>query len=336
MEVAIEAVEQAFRLHAQGQSVMPIRGAAETDQGILLTMPAALQGEQSGMAVKVVSVFPKNVDKNLPLIHASVLLNDAETGQPLALMEGSYLTGLRTGAASGVAAKYLVTEDVKVLGVIGCGYQAFFQVWALSCVRSFDRVVLFNRSQSKAETLKQKLESELNLSVVITQSVAEVTKESDVLITSTSSTEPVFNSHDLNENCTVIAIGAFTPKMRETDDHFIQNADLYVDDIEAALHEAGDLLIPMKLGLIRESDIRGSLGDLVTGKISGRESNNGWVFFKSVGLAIEDVAAAQLAYHNAKQQGLGTGNTIFKSQSPCFMQWAVGYFNLSLVRSDMI
>jgi len=306
MEAAIEAVEQAFRLHAQGQSVMPIRGITETDHGILLTMPAALEGDQRSLAVKVVSVFPKNAQKNFPLIHASVLLNDAETGQPLALLEGSYLTGLRTGATSGVAAKYLAAEDAKVLGVIGCGYQAFFQVWALSCVRTFDQVILFNRSQPKAEPLKQKLETELKLDVSVADSVAEVAKQSEVLITSTGSMEPVFDSHNLSEKCTVIAIGAFTPEMRETDDHFIQNASLFVDDHEAALHEAGDLMIPMNAGLINESDIQGSLGELVMEEVPGRQTDDKWIFFKSVGLAIEDVAAVELAYHNAKQQGFGT------------------------------
>lgn len=303
---AIGAIEHAIRLHAQDQSVMPIRGVTKTEQGLLLTMPAALEGDQKGLAVKVVSVFPKNDEKNLPLIHASVLLNDAETGKPLALMEGGYLTGLRTGAASGVAATYLASEDTKTLGVIGCGYQAFFQVWALSSVRSFEQVVLYNRSPFKAEALQQKLESELNLNATVIKSASAVASQSDVLITATGSTEPVFDSHDLNKGCTVLAIGAFTPGMRETDDHFVQNASIFVDDREAALHEAGDLLIPMKAGLITENDIKGDLSELVTGKGPGRQSADEWILFKSVGLAIEDVAAAQLAYHNAKQQGLGT------------------------------
>ncbi len=306
MEAAIHVIEQAFRLHAQGQSVMPLRSVTQTEQGMLLTMPSALEGDHKGLSVKVVSIFPENTKNNLPLIHASVLLNNAETGQPLALMEGGYLTGLRTGAASGAAAKYLAVDDTKVLGVIGCGYQAFFQVWALSCVRSFKQVILFNRSANKAEILKQKLETELNLNVHIAESAAEVASQSDVLITSTSSTEPVFDSRDLAKRCTVIAIGAFTPEMRETDDHFIQNVSLFVDDVEAALHEAGDLLIPMNDELISKENIRGSLGELVTGKVPGRQPNDGWILFKSVGLAIEDVAVAQLAYQNATQRGLGT------------------------------
>lgn len=306
MADAIDALEHAFRLHTEGQSVMPIRGVTETDSGLLLTMPAALEGDSQGLAVKVVSVFPENAQKNLPLIHASILLNHAETGKPLALMEGGYLTGLRTGAASGVAAKYLAADDAEVLGVIGCGYQAFFQVWAMSCVRSFEQVMLFNRSPSKAEALKQKLASELNLNATVIKSASEVASQSNVLITATGSTAPVFDSHDLNKGCTVIAIGAFTPEMRETDDHFVQQASIFVDEREAALHEAGDLLIPMKAGLIGENDIKGDLGELVTGKVSGRQSADEWILFKSVGLAIEDVAAAQLAYHNARQQGLGT------------------------------
>jgi ornithine cyclodeaminase/alanine dehydrogenase len=307
MPDVIDAVEHAFVLHAQKKSVMPIRSMTQTNNGLLLTMPAALEDEtQSALALKAVSVYADNAKQNLPAIHAAVMLFNAQTGQPLALMEGGYLTALRTGAVSGVAAKYLARDDSKTLAIIGCGVQSYFQAWAIACVRSIQQIKLFNRTIEKAEQLAEKLQRELNINTQICQTNEDAIRDSDIVVTATNSTTPVFDSQHLSPKSTVISVGAFTPEMREVDDALIQSAKIYVDDVDAALAEAGDLLIPINAGLIDESAIYSDLGNVVTNQKDARTDDDGLIFFKSVGLAIEDVATAQLAYDQAKKLNLGT------------------------------
>ncbi|MFQ5793959.1 MAG: ornithine cyclodeaminase family protein [Candidatus Bipolaricaulia bacterium] len=308
MEEAVAALEEAFRLYHEGKAAVPLRLPLETPRGVVLYMPAFLRDFRGAGALggKVVSVYPGNPQQSLPLIHALVLLNDPATGRPLALMEGAYLTGVRTGAASAVAAKYLARPQVKCLGLIGCGFQAFFQVQALCVVRPIERVVLFNRDPARAWDLKHRLEAELGLSAEVVEEVSALTRQAEVLITATTSKEPVFSGEEVQPGTTAIAIGAFTPDARETDDVLVRRARIYVDAYEGALAEAGDLLIPMERSVLQREGIQGELGELVTGKVPGRQHEDEIVLFKSVGLAIEDAAAAAAAYQNALKQGLGT------------------------------
>lgn len=307
MEGAIGALEEAFRLHGQGRSTVPLRLPMETPQGTMLYMPALLRDyDEAALSLKVVAINPGNPEQSLPLIHALVLLSDVATGRPVALMEGGYLTGVRTGAASGLAAKDLAPGDAKHLGLIGCGFQAYFQVQALCAVRPIERVVLHNRSSGGAQSMKERLEGETDLAVEIASSGAEVAAEADVLVTATTSSEPVVSGHDLRPGTTVIAVGAFRPDMREVDTDLVTRAGIYVDSYEGALNEAGDLLIPLEQGHLQREEIRGELAELVSGDVPGRQSDNEVILFKSVGLAIEDTATAVLAYRNALWRGLGT------------------------------
>ena len=311
MEEAIEAVEGAFRLYHEGKSITPLRVPLEAEGGITLYMPSFLKDfKGSGaLGVKVVSVYTGNPKRGLPLIHAAYLLADPATGRPLALLEGAYLTGVRTGAASAVAAKYLVREGSMSLGIIGTGFQAFFQAWAISKVRGLKAVHLYDQVPERAEGLARRLNSELKIASRATDSAEHLVRSSDILVTATTSKEPVFSGDHLQDGTTVIAIGAFTPDAREVDDRTIERAKIYkiyVDSYEGALAEAGDLLIPMEAGILKREDIHGELAELVAGVAPGREAEDEIILFKSVGLAIEDAAVAKVAYERAVERGIGT------------------------------
>jgi len=309
MGEAIEAVEEAFRLYHEGRTVTPLRVPLETTGGVILYMPSFLEGFRGpgALGVKVVSVYSGNPGRGLPLIYAAYLLNDPATGEPLALLEGSYLTGVRTGAASALAVRYLSREDSASLGIIGTGFQAFFQVWAISLVRKLERVLLYDQVGAKAEELAGRLSSELGLKaeVEVMASPEPLVRGSDIIVTATTSKTPVFAGEQVPEGTTVIAIGAFTPDAREVDDALIRKAKIYVDSYEGALAEAGDLLIPMEAGILKREEIRGELAELVAGAVPGREAEDEVILFKSVGLAIEDAAVARVAYERALARGLG-------------------------------
>ncbi|HED03806.1 MAG TPA: ornithine cyclodeaminase family protein [Candidatus Fraserbacteria bacterium] len=309
MAQAIEALRQAFRLAHEGQAVVPLRSSLPIAPfgGTMLTMPAFLAGlgERGALGEKIVNIFPHNPERNLPLIQALYILHQADTGQLLALLEGATLTAIRTGAASGLAADYLARREARTLGLIGTGAQAYCQVEALRCLRPIRRVLLYNRTPAKAEALALRLQRAWGLSASVLDDPDEVAAQAEVLITATSSKNPVFSGEAVRAGATVIAIGAFTPEARECDDVLIARARLYVDAREAALAEAGELLIPIQQGLISESDIVAELSELVTGAAPGRQNEREIIMFKSVGLALEDLAAAYLAYRNAVTQKLG-------------------------------
>lgn len=313
MEEMIEGVEGAFRIHHEGKSVIPLRVPLEVEEGVVLCMPSFLKGFRGSgaLGVKVVSVYARNPGRGFPLIYATYLLNDPQIGKPLALMEGAYLTGMRTGAASAVAAKYLAQGDARALGIIGAGFQAFFQAWAISKVRNLKSVHLYDPAAGRVEKLAERLSSELKLDSKVMNSAKQLVRSSDILVTATTSPEPVFSGEYLEKGTTVIAIGAFTPETREVDDQTVAKSIIYVDSYAGVLAEAGDILIPMRAGILKREEIKGDLGEVVTGAVPGRETEEEIILFKSVGLAIEDAAAAKLAYEKAIDQGRGTEVEVF-------------------------
>ena len=304
MDEVIAAVEDAFRAYRQGEAQAPLRLSLEVEGGQVLYMPASFKGPPA-LGAKVVSVFEENPQRGLPLIYALYLLHDPASGAPLALMEGSYLTGVRTGATSAVAARYLAREDAEYLGIIGAGFQASFQARAISRVRKIKRVYLNDRIRGRAEGLAEKLGTELGIEAKVMDSPEDLAESSDILVTVTTSCEPVFPGRFLRRGSTVIAVGTFTPDAREVDDEAIKRSKIYVDSYEGALAEAGDLLIPMRTGLLKREELKGELGEVVTGEVPSREGEDEIILFKSVGLAIEDAAAAGVAYRRAIELGLG-------------------------------
>jgi ornithine cyclodeaminase/alanine dehydrogenase len=309
MEEVIEAVETAFADYARGRWAIPPRTHFTLPEGIILYMPSFLSSEEEAggiLGAKLVSVFPPNPEKGFPLIYGLYLLYDQTTGSPLALIDGIYLTGVRTGAASAVATKYLSRKDSRALGIIGTGVQAGFQVEAIAAVRRIEVCYLFNRTDERARKFAEKYSEKLGVNVEVLSSADDVVERSDVVVTSTTSSTPVFSSSSLRKGTHLNVIGAFTPETREVDSETVKKACLFVDSYEGALREAGDLLIPMEEGVISREDIRAELSEVVTGVMPGRATEDEITLFKSVGFAIEDAAVARLAYNRALEKGIGT------------------------------
>ena len=309
MEEVIEAVEEAFADYARGRWVIPPRTHANLPEGVMLYMPSFLspkQGTQGILGAKLVSVFPGNPEKGLPLIYGLYLLYDPTTGSPLALIDGIYLTGVRTGAASAVATKYLSRMDSKALGIIGTGVQAGFQLAAILTIRPIEVCYLFDKMEDRARRFAEDYADKVMVDLQVLSSPDEIVGKSDIVVTATTSPRPVFSGSSVREGAHLNAIGAFTPETREVDSETVHKASLFVDSYEGALSEAGDLLIPMQEGIISREDIRAELSEIVTGKKPGRAAEHEITLFKSVGFAIEDAAVGRLAYERALERGIGT------------------------------
>jgi ornithine cyclodeaminase len=308
MAQAIAVVKEAFAQLSAGEAVVPLRTPIEVarHQGTVLFMPAYLE-RTDGLAVKIVSVFPENRALNLPTIQALVVVADSRTGQPLAAMEGGYLTALRTGAASGAATDLLARRQASTAALFGAGTQARTQLLAICQVRDIARAWVYDVSHDRAEAFVQEMggQGRIPQDLRIATSPAEAVREAEIICTATTSSTPVFDGRDLQPGTHINAIGAFTPQMQEVDETTIQRARIVVDSLEACLAEAGDLIIPLKKGVISEADIHAELGEIVLGRRAGRESEEEITIFKSVGNAVQDVAVACFVLQQAERRGLG-------------------------------
>ncbi|MFN7945924.1 MAG: ornithine cyclodeaminase family protein [Blastocatellia bacterium] len=310
MRAAVEIIRQAFSELSTGQAVVPLRTVVEQRQhdGVTLFMPGYLRGSES-LAIKVASVHHRNRERSLPLIHALVIVIDPATGQPVAAMEGGYLTALRTGAASGVATELLARKGAEIAAVIGAGGQSRTQILALASVRQLRRVLIFDREPEKVQALIAGLQPQLSDAIELraATSAAEAVRQAHVICTATTSRTPVFNGADVQPGTHINAIGAYTPEMQEVDCTTLQRAaKIVIDSHEGALAEAGDLLIALERGAIQLSDIYGELGEIAAGLKPGRESDDEITYFKSVGNAAQDAAIAHAIYQQALQHNLGT------------------------------
>jgi ornithine cyclodeaminase/alanine dehydrogenase-like protein (mu-crystallin family) len=237
------------------------------------------------------------------------LLNSIETGEPVAMMAAGYLTALRTGAASGVATKYLARENANKVAIIGAGGQGQTQLEAVCCIRNITEARIYDIDRQRAEAYIESMKNSLKrkaIKFILTDSAKEAVSDADVICTATTSKIPLFYLNHLKKGVHINAIGAFTPEMQEIDEEIVVKADkIYVDSIESVLEEAGDLLIPMKKELIIQEDIDGEIGEVVSGKKVGRENNEELTIFKTVGISIQDIAVGSYVFRKAKKQGLG-------------------------------
>jgi ornithine cyclodeaminase len=297
----VDALGDAFRADIK----VPVRhhhtiatrppGAAAT----LLLMPAWTKaGEGSGegfLGCKVVTVFPDNAKAGQPSVHGSYLLMSGETGEPLAVMDGRALTAWRTGAASALAARHLAREDAAHLVMVGAGALAPYLVRAHASVRPIRRVTLWNRTHGRAVSLAFGL-SVTGIEVEVADDLEEAVRDADIVSCATLSAAPLIRGAWLKKGAHLDLVGGFTPKMREADDAAVKRARVYVDTRAGATKEAGDIVAPLKSGALKEADIRGDLFELCGGKAKGRTSATQITLFKSVGTAIEDLAAAMLVW----------------------------------------
>jgi len=266
MRDAVEAMKEAFRQISAGEAVVPPRThiAVASPPGDALFMPAYVPATRR-MGLKIVTLFGDNVARGLPRIQALVIVLDAATGSPLAVMDGTSLTAIRTGAASGAATDLLARPDANVAAIFGAGPQAQTQLEAVCVVRPIRRAMIFDPVAGRAEALAREMAPRLGIAVLAARSPAEALAGADIVCTATTSVEPVFADRDVAPGTHINAIGSYKPTVREIPAETVRRARVVVDHRPAALAEAGDLIIPMEQGLIEKDHIYAELGEIVAG-----------------------------------------------------------------------
>jgi ornithine cyclodeaminase len=294
-EALIDALAEAFR----GDLVVPVRHhhtvAREGSEGTLLLMPAWTSSGARFLGCKLVTVFPDNAKVGKPSLYGSYLLMSGDTGEPLAVVDGRVLTAWRTAAASALAARFLARADASHLVMIGAGALAPHLIRAHKAVRPIERVSLWNRTRGRAVSTAFGLAA-TGIEVEIADDLAAAIREADVISCATLSAEPLVRGKWLKKGAHVDLVGGFTPKMREADDDAVKRAKVYVDTRDGAMKEAGDIVQPLKSKLIKPADIAGDLFELCRGTAKGRTRKDDITLFKSVGTAVEDLAAAMLVW----------------------------------------
>ena len=305
MKDCMEAVEQAFAELASGTAVLPLRTAISPPDGISLYMPAYLK-QMGALACKVVTVYKNNPSKHkLPTTIGKVLLQDPETGDVICIMDGGFLTAVRTGAASGVATNYLARKDAgQVAGIFGAGVQARMQLWAVAEARKLSRAYIYDLSDEAVKKFIAEMGPKLDLEIIAASSADEMMK-CDILVTATSSSTPLFDGNKVKEGAHINGIGSHTPNARELDSAIVKRSKFVGDSREACFKEAGDIMIPVNAGEIPVEHFYAELGELITGKKTARVNDKEITLFKSNGLAIQDAATARLVYDKAVAAGIG-------------------------------
>lgn len=306
MAAAIEAMRGAFQALYQGKVVMPVRVGVNSQQGVTLIMPAFDGGR--GLGQKAVSVYGGNPAKGLPTIHALVTLFDAETGVPIAILEGTYLTRLRTGAVTGLAVDLLAKPNAKVLTIFGAGATAEGQIEGVLAARAIEQVNIVSRGSS-ASRLAERLQAENGTRRYVAVPGGEAAvREADIIVAATTSTTPVFEAEWVQAGTLVCGVGSYRPDMQEVPPRVIERAAVIVDQREAAEEEAGDLLQPIAQGRWGWERLYAELGAVAAGVVPIPTAD--LIYFKSCGLAIEDVAAGLAVLDVAEREGLGHVVTI--------------------------
>jgi alanine dehydrogenase len=309
MRTAVELMKQVFADLTAGKTTSPLRTQVPVPEaeGVSLFMPAYVPSIE-GLGMKVVSVFPRNQELGKPTINAIVAVLDAKTGEPTALMDGTFLTALRTGAGAGAAADFLARLESNVVTCIGAGAQGLTQVWAVASVREVERVYVYDVNPDARNSFAERLakyDSNLAAQAQPVEDLKVALAETDVVCTATTSKTPVYDHANIRPGTHVNAIGAFQPTMQEIPVETLLNSYVVVDSVEAAIEEAGDLQIPLSKGEITRDMISVELGHLVDGTADGRTSDEQISFFKSVGNAVQDIIVARHAVQEAEKQGRG-------------------------------
>jgi len=309
MREAIEAMKKAYAALSAGAAMVPLRTRLPipNSEALSLFMPAFVNSaDGNALAIKVVSLFPSNPARGLAYIQSAVLVFNPETGRAIALLEGSSLTAIRTGAASGAAIDLLARPESKVVAVFGAGPQGRTQLEAACTARKIETAYICDSSPEKALTFAKEMQARRETDIRVATSSKEAIEQADIVCTATTSIKPVFADKDLRAGTHISAVGSYTPEMQEVPVETLRRARIFVDSRSASLEEAGDLIQPMRAGLFDETHICGELGEIVMGKIAGRGSQEEITYFKSVGIAVQDALAAQVALNNAHKMNLGT------------------------------
>jgi len=303
---AIAAMKDAFIALSARRVQIPARTRLPLEaDGLALIMPCS-SPEKGAASLKWLSFCPSNPSRGIPVIHALVILADAATGAPLGVLEGSALTALRTGAASGAATDVLARPEASTAAIFGAGIQARAQLAAVFAVREIRRARVFDVRPAAALDFSAEMTASLGIEVFTAITPSEALAGADVVCTATTATEPVFADGDIAPGTHINAVGVFDRLYAEIPPKTVARSRVFVDHPEAALEEAGDLLRPVAAGLIGHDHFRVELGDVLSGRAAGRTGPDEITLFKSVGSAAQDLYAAAQAVANARRLGLGT------------------------------
>ncbi|MCX8175876.1 MAG: alanine dehydrogenase [Candidatus Bathyarchaeota archaeon] len=306
MEEAINAVEEAFREKGLGRVQMPPKQYLfyEKYGGDLRVMPSYLE-KLDISAVKIVNSHPENMKYNLPTVMAVIVLVEPKTGAPLAIMDATWITAVRTGAASAVASKYLARKNSKILGLVGAGAQAYTQLKGISCTVNFKEVWVWSLKLDETKGFIKRVEKEYPEKVFYTaETVKDAVKNADIVVTATPSRKPLVDVEWIKHDAHINAIGADAPGKQELDPRILKKAKIVVDDLNQSCH-GGEINVPLAKGFLKIEDIYGELGEVVAGKKAGRVSDGELTVFVSTGLAIQDAVTANLVYKKALKSGVG-------------------------------
>lgn len=311
MKDAIETNKECFKIFSEGKSEVPLRTTiqAPNHNGVFLFMPSYVE-ELDAAGLKVVNIFPENAKENLPTAPAQVLLIDGKTGIVTSILDGTYVTQLRTGASSGAAFDLFAIKDAKIGALIGTGGQAATQLEAMMVARELDEVRIFDLDPNRRQAFVNRMQEELkcyNTKIVEATSSDNAIEDADIIVTVTPSTKPVFDGTKVKKGATVSCVGAYQHHMQEMDPAILPRASkIYFDSEEAVLSEAGDILIPLEQGIITKEDFTGDIGDVLLGKVVGRENDDEIIVYENVGIGVLDLMTARAIYLKAVEAEVGT------------------------------
>ncbi|PYS93222.1 MAG: ornithine cyclodeaminase [Acidobacteria bacterium] len=308
MRACIEVMAEALTALARGDVHQPQRMIVRPPAaaGLMALMPVHRSGSTAAYGLKAICVFPDNPARGLDAHQGGVLLFDGETGELLALMNASAITAIRTAATSGVATRLLARTDAHELAIIGAGVQARTHLAALACVRAIRRARVVSRNSEHARQLVAEMQPQFSFPVEAVASVEAAVRDADLIVTATSAREPVLRHEWIAAGAHINAVGTYSPAAREIDSATMAAASLFVDRREATMIEAGDYVLALAEGAITSEHIRAEIGEVLTGAQQGRTSAAEITLFKSLGLAVEDLAVAEYLYNQARAQGAGT------------------------------
>jgi len=303
----LDAIEASMYIYENKEYHMPQRLHVDHEGNTLLLMPCFTK---DCFGTKLVSLFPKNPERNIPVLNGIMVLNDAQTGLPLALLNGPALTALRTAAVGSVSIRHLTPENTQSLGIIGAGVQGFYQAWVACTARSLKDIFIFDLYREKTTALIEKLPKVIpDVKLHEASSVEDLLEKSQVVITATTSLEPVLpDKGELLTGKHFVGIGSYKPNMREFPEALFSLLKTVFIDTDHALEESGDLIVPLRNNWIKQEQVT-TLGRFLIENRSTEELRTQTTFFKSVGMALFDVCASKLIYEKAIQKGLGQNIT---------------------------
>lgn len=308
MREAIDADKEALSLYSAGKANVPLRTNINVSKnnGQSLYMPAYVDSTEGALGVKIVSVYPENIKRDLPSVPATMIMLDPETGIVSACLDGTYLTQLRTGAVQGAATELLARKDAKVGALIGTGGQAQSQLEAMLTVRKLEEVRIFDIDFERANQFAEKMMQQFSVTMHPTKTNQECVEGADIITSVTTSKRPTFSAEWVKKGAHINGVGAYTPEMCEIPREIIKVADVIIfDTMDGVLKEAGDFISPLKDGYIQKESYQGELGQLINGELLGRMNENQITIFKTVGSAALDVLVGMQIVKKAKIRGLG-------------------------------